>query len=180
MWCAPPVEFGAQYPVVIVTMGMNQGHAGSGTLYPYPVIGCQRLSVLPIAAHLGTPTMRVVDHNFNFTIALHHNRAVAECMWTDGHQDDGIHAGVQDRAAAGERVGGGAGGRGDDNAVGAMRTYEAAIHVSFKFDEPSAVGLLDDHVVECRPAWFPGVSVQNLGIQQQPLLCVVIALQDGA
>ena len=63
--------------------------------------------------------------------------------------------GKDDRAAGGERIGRGAGGRGDDQAVGLVGADELLVHVGVQIDHAGDGGLGEHGVVERVVSWPP-------------------------
>ena len=78
----------------------------------------------------------------------HRDRAVRERVRRDRHERERRHLGREDRAAGRQRVRGGAGGRGDDHAVGAHRVHEAAVDLDGDFDQAAERAAVDHDVVE--------------------------------
>ena len=74
-------------------------------------------------------------------------RCVSACGATGTSRNDGS-CGVEDRSARRQRVGGGAGRRGDDDAVGAQRIGEAAVDLDRAFDHAAERAAVDDDVVQ--------------------------------
>ncbi len=73
-------------------------------------------------------------------------RWVSECG-TDGGQQDRLHAGHQDRAARGQRVGSGAGRSGHDHAIGLVLHDMLAVDAQFETDQ-ARHRALDHRIVE--------------------------------
>ena len=70
-------------------------------------------------------------------------------LWgADGHQHDGVQAGLQQRPATGQRIGGGASGRGYDNTVRSLGIHELAIDGSFKLNHAGDIPLVQHHIIE--------------------------------
>ena len=66
----------------------------------------------------------------------------------DRHQRHRLQRRMQDRPAGRQRVRGGAGRRGDDQAVGALAVDELAVDAHFQLDQARRRALADHHVVE--------------------------------
>ena len=64
----------------------------------------------------------------------HQDGPVGEHVRADGREADGGHGGENDGSAGGERIRGGAGGRGDDQPVGFVGADELLVHVSVQID----------------------------------------------
>jgi len=73
---------------------------------------------------------------------------VGESVRADGRDDERFDGGMNDGAASREGVGGGTGGRGDDEAVGAIADDEIVVDGEFEFDHACKSGFVDDGVVE--------------------------------
>ena len=81
-------------------------------------------------------------------IAADDDRPVGQRVRAHRHQRDHGQRRVQDRPAGGQRVGGGAGGRGDDQAVGAQVVDELPVDAHLELDQAALGALGDRHVVE--------------------------------
>ncbi len=78
----------------------------------------------------------------------HQHRTVGEHVRADGREADGGHRRENDGAAGGKRIGRGAGGRADDEAVGLVGAHELLVDVDVEIDHAGDVGLGEDGVVE--------------------------------
>ena len=109
-------------------------------------------------------------------VAAHHDGPQRKQMRTDGRDHQRVHVGGENGAVGGQRVGGGAGGRGDDHAVGA----EAGDQLAFKFDGEVAhardVALGDDGVVERVIGGVRRGAAPQLGAQHGAAVELVAAL----
>ena len=85
---------------------------------------------------------------------------------------------MQDRPAGGEVVGGRAGGRGDDDAVGAEGRDEEPVHRDVHLDDARGAGLGDDHVVEDVGRDVGAALPVDDRAQEPPLLVLVAPLDD--
>ena len=94
-------------------------------------------------------------------------------------QQQRLDVGPDDRAAGGEGVGGGAGGRGAEDAVAAEAGQRPAVDGEDDVEHPRALGLLDRHLVEGPGAADDrAVGVEDVDLQGQPLLDRVLAALD--
>jgi hypothetical protein len=74
--------------------------------------------------------------------------AIAQCVRANRGDDESLNGGMKNRPAGGKRVGGRAGGSGDDQAVGAVTADEITVDVEFEFDHAGERTFVDDGVVE--------------------------------
>jgi hypothetical protein len=90
-----------------------------------------------------------------------HDGPVRQRVRGDRHQHPAGDARVQDRPAGRQRIGGRAGGRGDDQAVGAHVGDELVADVDAQFDHAGGGAAADDHVVERQPSKMRSPSRQT-------------------
>ena len=75
-------------------------------------------------------------------------RAREQRVRADRHEQQRLDVGPDDRTAGRERVGGGPGGRGHDDAVTPPRRQRTAVDLDGELEHPLARGLLDGHLVQ--------------------------------
>src|SRR5882672_9585694 len=107
---------------------------------------------------------RAHQHDLDHHAVAHAHRARGQGVRVERHQRERRHRGMQDRALRRHRVGGRAGRRGDDHAVGAQRVDELAVDQQVELD-----GLQDRFIVS---SYF--------GFQQRALLDAVLAIENRA
>ena len=123
--------------------------------------------VLAVAGHQRIDRQIVGHDNLQFAIAVHHDGPAGQRMRVHRHDDHGIQLGVHDRPAGGQRVGGGAGRRGDDQAVGLLTADEVAVDEQLELDHLGRLARVQHHIVE-RIALADGLAVAaDLGLQQE-------------
>ena len=81
-------------------------------------------------------------------VSAHHDRTQGEQVRTDGRDHDRVDVGREDGAVGGQRVGRRAGGRGDDDAVGAEAGNFLAVEFNGKFAHARNVAFGDDDFVQ--------------------------------
>ena len=107
-------------------------------------------------------------------------RCVSACGATGTSANAGT-CGCEDRAAGRQRVGGRAGGRGDDDAVGAHRVDEAAVDLDRAFDHPAERAAVDDDVVQRQRVLRAMPSARStVGGEQRAALLDVAAVEHRA
>ncbi|MNJ18384.1 hypothetical protein D3C77_126840 [compost metagenome] len=93
------------------------------------------------------------------------------------HDDDGIELGVHDRTARRQRVGGRAGRRGDDQAVGLLAADELAVDVDLELDHARRFARVQHHIVE-RIALADGFGMTaHFGLQQEAVFHQVMTVE---
>lgn len=101
----------------------------------------------------------------------------AERVWGTSAPARSPPATGEDRPAGGERVGGGAGRRGDDQAVGALREGEAIVDVHLEFDHVRHFAGVQHHFVDGGAEAALLVLFMHDGFQQETLFVDVLAFQ---
>jgi hypothetical protein len=88
-------------------------------------------------------------HHFDRDLAGggQHDGPVGQGVRRDRHHHPAADGRVQQRPAGRQRVGGGAGGRGDDQAVGALVGHEVAVHLHPQLHHAGRAAAVDHHVV---------------------------------
>ena len=85
-------------------------------------------------------------------------RAVGQHVRTDRSDDESVEGRMDDRAAGGERIGGGTGRRGHDQAVGAVAAHVTAVDGDIEIEHAGQRRLVGDGVVQ-RALLFGRLSV---------------------
>ena len=88
-------------------------------------------------------------------------------MRADGHQRDRVEAGLHDRAAARQRVGGRPGRRRRDEPVAGVVVDEHAVDARLEVDHAPGFAPAEHDVVERQRAVI-AVGIGQVGLQQQP------------
>src|SRR6185503_13466105 len=96
------------------------------------------------------------------------------------HERERRHRRMQDRALRRERIGGGAGGRGDDDAVGAQRVDELAVDRELELDQAALRTLADHRLVERDGAQRRLAVPLDFAVEHRALLDRVVAVEDRA
>ena len=87
-------------------------------------------------------------------------RAVGQHVRTDRSDDESVEGRMDDRAAGGERIGGGTGRRGHDQAVGAVAAHVTAVDGDIEIEHAGQRRLVGDGVVQ-RALLFGRLSEMN-------------------
>src|SRR5216684_1995752 len=85
--------------------------------------------------------------NFDRAGIAHDYRAVGESVRADGRNNPGLDGGMHDGAASGERIRGGTGGGGDDQAVSAIAADEVRVNRELQIDHAGEGAFVDDGFV---------------------------------
>ena len=115
--------------------------------YDDVIAGFQRMTDLAITGNRrlqGT----LVDDDFNYRFIVYHERTVTERVRANGYQCDGIQFRMQDRTAAGERVGRGTGGRGNNQSVGTIGVDEVVVNPGVQFNHACDIFFMHNHVIQ--------------------------------
>lgn len=105
-------------------------------------------AVLPVEADLGDVLPGLGQTDLDLLVGGQHNWAMAQGVRADGHQRQGFQARVHDRTAARQRIGGGAGGSGHDQSVGALAVDQLAVGVDLELDHADAFMTVQHDIVE--------------------------------
>jgi hypothetical protein len=97
-------------------------------------------------------------------VAGNDDRANGQQMGTEGRNDEGVDRGHDDGAACGQIVGGGAGGSGDDDAVGAHGCNELLVDLDGEVGHTGDGSLGDGDVVEGVPTAQSLTVAAQLGV----------------
>jgi hypothetical protein len=170
-----PAELGAEDAVVVVPARMQQADACPAALDDDRHVAGERQVELAVAGQAHHFRVHVAQAQLDAAAAGDHQRPVAEGVRADRHEQQRVQARMDQGAAAGQRIGGGAGGSRDDQAVGALGVDEAAVDVGLELDHPHRVPFVDDHIVQ--RAGHVRTAVEA-GVEQGPGIGVVMALQD--
>src|SRR6266850_1410258 len=123
---------------------------------------------------------RAHQHDLDHHAVAHAHRARGKGVRVERHQRERRHRGVQDRALRRHRVGGRAGRRGDDHAVGAQRVDELAVDQQVELDQAPLRALADDGLVERDGLQDRFIVSSYFGFQQRALLDAVLAIENRA
>ena len=145
---AAPMQFGAQQPVVVITRRMQQGDLRVGALDVQIVALLEVADGAAVAGDLGARLEAIRHAQLDLAARAHHDGTVAQGMRADGRQHPDIEVGLDDGAAAGQRIGGRAGRGGDHHAVAAMRIDEMPVDRGFEVHGAAGFPLIDHHVVQ--------------------------------
>src|SRR5947199_297437 len=119
-------------------------------------------------------------HELDHHAVAHAHRARGKGVRVERHQRERRHRGMQDRALRRHRVGGRAGRRGDDHAVGAQGVDELAVDQQVELDQAPLRALADDGLVEGDGLQDRFIVSFYFGFQQRALLERVFAVEDRA
>ena len=136
--------------------------------------------VLPVAGDLRVDLHVRRHDDLQLAVAVHHDRAAGKHVRVHRHDDDGIQLRMHDRTTGGQRVGGGTGGRGDDQAVGLLAADELAVDIQLELDHPGRLARVQDHVVERIALPHRVDTATHLGIEEEAALDDVLAVQHLA
>src|SRR5216117_4168977 len=123
---------------------------------------------------------RAHQHDLDHHAVAHAHRARGKGVRVERHQRERRHRGMQDRALRRHRVGGRAGRRGDDHAVGAQAVDELAVDQQVELDQPPLRALADDSLVERDGLQDRFIISSYFSFQQRPLFNAVPALENRA
>src|SRR5436190_3827906 len=123
---------------------------------------------------------RAHQHDLDHHAVAHAHRARGKGVRVERHQRERRHRGMQDRALRRHRVGGRAGRRSDDHAVGAQGVDELAVDQQVELDQPPLRALADDSLVERDGLQDRFIISSYFSFQQRPLFNAVPALEDRA
>ena len=169
-----PVEFGAQaiLEVVVFRMQHRQRDAGADGDAVFVV---QAVLLLAVDAQLCAARFGAGGDG-NGAVGVNDDRALGEGVRADGDDEADRQVRLDDGPAGGERVGGGAGRGGDDEAVGAVVAEVAVVVIDVQLDHLRLAaaddGVVDGEVFAAAVATFDGDA------QGVALFAVVMAGQD--
>src|SRR5947208_15551967 len=123
---------------------------------------------------------RAHQHDLEHHAVAHAHRARGKGWRVERHQRERRHRGMQDRALRRHRVGGRAGRRGDDHAVGAQGVDELAVDQQVELDQPPLRALADDGLVEGDGLQDRFIVSSYFSFQQRALLERVFAVEVQA
>ena len=104
---------------------------------------------------------------------------MGEGVRADRHQYHGFQARIDNRPAAGQRVGGGAGRGGDDQAVGAIGVQKPSVQKGLHIDHSRDIALMDHHIVQGVRLADHAAVAHDLGVQQQAAGFAELAVQHA-
>ena len=115
------------------------------------------------------------DEDFDFEIVGNDNGAVGHGLRADGDEGEGAQCGLQNGAAGGQRIGSGAGGRGDDEAVRALGINKFAVHKHFKFNHLPRAAARQHHIVQGQRLMDGFAVARHDGFQHQAFVRQIFA-----
>ena len=133
-----------------------------------------------LAVEMGARVARFGDEDVDFAGVGHGNRAVGHRLRANGHEGEGAQAGLQNRPARRQSVGGRTGGRGDDKAVRTLGVDELAVDKGFKLDHLPRAAARNHHVVERERLLHAFSFAYQVGFQQDALFGQVFAGEHTA
>ncbi len=142
-----------------------------------PVLGRQGELQLAVQGQVGV--RRIPQDQGHGEVRRDHRGAQVQGVRTDGRDDPGVHGRVQDRPARRKGVGGGAGGRGDDQAVRPHDGGLHALHPQPEVHDPGHGSLVDHRVVHHRLLGQDPVVPLQLRVEHDPLLAGQPPLEVG-
>ena len=126
------------------------------------------------AVHGETKLRAVFAADLQFGLAVEDDRAVREGVGADRGQDDHGGGGVHERTARGQVVGGGAGGRGEDQAIGAVLVHTGAVGPHGEAAHAEDIARLQDDVIESERE----AAVGEADFQERTVFTAKIAGED--
>ena len=157
---AAPAELGAQDGVVVVALGVEQACRPGGLAHQHPDLGLRGQIGLAVAGDVDVALVEPGDADLDAAVPGDHQGAVTEGVGADGDQHDHIQGRVDQGAAPGQGIGGGARGGRDDDAVGALGVHEGAVDVGLELDDPGRIPFVDHDIVQGQQ----GLVVPPLGL----------------
>ncbi len=158
-----PLEFGAEDAEEAVGAVAEEADAGFGALAVDAVVEFEFDCFLAVYGEVDL-VGDADDLNAYGGVAGHDDRADGKQVGTDGGDQHRVDAGHDDGAVGGEVVGCGAGGGGDDDAVGAEGGDELAVDFDGEVAHAGDGALGDDDVVEGVPLLNGFAVADDLGV----------------
>ncbi len=115
------------------------------------------------------------DHEAHRLRGVEHQRAVEQHVRRDRGEQEAPDTRRHDRSAGGERIRGGAGGRGDDHAVGGVGGEERAVDLHLETSQPPGVQLLQHRLVQREPTAGRRTIRRDVDREHHPLVDLVVA-----
>jgi hypothetical protein len=143
-----PLELGAQDLVVVALGGLHQPQRARAAGDRDHVGAVEREAALSVERDVDLALARGAQAHLHHGLVPDHQRPVAEHVRADRREHHGRQGGMEDGAARGQVVGGRAGRRRHDQAVGAERGDEQPVHRDLQLDDARERRLGDHHVVE--------------------------------
>ncbi len=157
-----PFEFGAEDAEEAVGAVAEEADAGFGLLAVDAVVEFEFDCFLAVNGEVDF-VGDADDLDADGGVAGHDDRADGKQVGADGGDQHGVDAGHDDGAVGGEVVGSGAGGGGDDDAVGAEGGDELIVDLDGEVSHAGDGSLGDDDVVEGVPLLDEVSVAQDLG-----------------
>ena len=169
-----PVELAAQQSVVVVARRVQQRDALRRRSDGEPIAGGEASERAAIANHFGVRVRPIREAHLDDRAGRHHDGAIGEGVRADRRDYEHIEVGLDDGATAGERIGGGACGGGDHEAIAAMRVDEALVDPGLVIDEVATLVGLHDDVVQGEPAGRLSRCGAKLGREQRAFIAAAL------
>ncbi len=109
-------------------------------------------------------------------VGIDDDGAVGEAVGANGVDDNRIQVRSENGAAGAERISRGAGGAGDDNAVGIIAVHGFSVDLNLAADHAGCIAFADDNIIQSIEAELP-IRVLNLRFKYHPLFNIIIAVQ---
>ena len=109
----------------------------------------------------------------------HHDRAIGQRVRADGRYHQDVEVRCNDGAATGQRIGSGAGGTRNDQAIAAMRIDIGAVDPGFEVEHAAGFPLLQHDVVERERAGGDAVGADDTRLEQRSLVTLGAPFERG-
>jgi len=130
-----------------------------------------------VASHL-CPRFEAIGHaQLNLAAGAYHDGAVAQGVRANGSEHPHVQIRLDDGAAAGQRIGGRAGGGGDHDAIAAVRVDEPAVDGGLEVHGAARFPLVHHHVIEGQRANRRRAGMFQARRQQRAAILAVAAIQ---
>ena len=166
LFAAPPAQFGAQQAEIIVTGRMQESDRIGGCRDLEAVAGLQVAEPGAVAGDFGQADTAIMGLDLDRGIAGNDDRPVGKSVRADGRHHQHVEARVDDRPAAGQRIGGGAGGGSDDHAIAAMRVEEPAVDAGLEIEHAPGLPAQQHHIIERQQLRLRAVGALQARLQQ--------------
>ena len=144
----PQCNFERSKPVVVIARRMQQRDLRIGALDIQIIALLEIADGAAVAGHLRARFGAIRHAQLNLAAGAHHDRPVAQGVRADGRQHPHVEIRFDDGSAAGQRIGGRAGRRGDHDAVAAVRIDEAAVDRGFEVHGAAGLPFIDHDIVQ--------------------------------
>src|SRR5438874_3796072 len=173
-----PAELLAQRGEVAIAGRMDEAHDVGGALEDEAIalahVGERE------AVEMRARIERLLEPDLDDAAVADAHRPGRKRVRREWHERERRHCRMQDRPLRRERIGGGAGRRGDDHAVGAQRVDEFAVERELELDEAPLRALADHRFVERDGAQHRLRAAQDLRVEHRALFQRVLAVEDRA